>query len=124
MPITNTQYKKRDFFNFLQSYTCPICKKSFIPAPYHIYQVNEIPYCSYTCYRKKTNPKKPKLNAMVIEDIIKQNHIYRPAIATGLYITEADLDDYLYHGRQPTLKFIKNLALILETDYKNIYVMR
>ena len=34
---------------------CPICGKNFIPAPLHIYKVQEketLVFCSYTCWNK------------------------------------------------------------------------
>jgi hypothetical protein len=39
---------------------CPVCKKIFIPAPYHIYVKNEITYCGWNCYNKSENTKMDK----------------------------------------------------------------
>lgn len=29
---------------------CPICKKNFIPAPYHVYVKDQVIYCGWNCY--------------------------------------------------------------------------
>jgi hypothetical protein len=52
---------KTDFSSgYLVEHTCPICKKNFIPAPYHVYHVggakNHVHkpklVCSYLCELK------------------------------------------------------------------------
>ena len=51
-----------------KSVKCPICGKSFVPAPYHVYKMfikGSYRYlCSWSCYRKaereKENKKKTK----------------------------------------------------------------
>ena len=37
---------------------CPVCKKIFIPAPYHIYVKNEVTYCGWNCYNKAISSSK------------------------------------------------------------------
>lgn len=62
----NSQYIKywhneeppRVLFSEALEYTCPICKKKFIPAPYHAYQVKGKPLCSYRCYVQALEGKK------------------------------------------------------------------
>lgn len=44
---------KRTFFSSAYEYVCPVCGKSFVPAPYHVYQEQGKPYCSWSCYRSK-----------------------------------------------------------------------
>jgi hypothetical protein len=39
---------------------CPICKKTFIPAPQHIYKVKGQKVCSYTCTLPGAKEKKRK----------------------------------------------------------------
>ncbi len=39
---------------------CPICKKIFIPAPYHIYVKEKVKYCGWNCYNKVENAKRDK----------------------------------------------------------------
>ena len=63
---TNAQYIKywhneeppRVLFSEALEYTCPICKKKFIPAAYHAYQVKGKPLCSYRCYVQALEGKK------------------------------------------------------------------
>ena len=31
---------------------CPVCGKTFIPAPFHIYKVNNVKVCTYSCQLK------------------------------------------------------------------------
>ena len=38
---------------------CPVCKRNFIPAPYHVYMDGNTPICSYTCYIHKNDGKRP-----------------------------------------------------------------
>lgn len=44
--------------------TCPICKKRFLPAPYHAWTIRdrdgEKLVCSYTCMRNHELTKGPK----------------------------------------------------------------
>ena len=36
---------------------CPICGKIFCPAPLHVYKVNRVYVCSYSCVRKYEREK-------------------------------------------------------------------
>lgn len=46
--------------NHIKVIICPICKKIFIPAPYHIYRVGKTRVCSYTCTLPGAKEKKRK----------------------------------------------------------------
>ena len=50
---------------------CPVCKKIFIPAPYHIYVKNEVTYCGWNCYNKVENAKRDKGGAKPREVVMK-----------------------------------------------------
>ena len=53
-------------YDGLTDRTCPICGRNFIPAPYHVYRVNNVLVCTYTCMRKGEREKlKPKNEAHV-----------------------------------------------------------
>lgn len=45
--------KKREDEHLLNKYVhtkkCPICGKTYVPAPYHVYKVGRTPVCSYSC---------------------------------------------------------------------------
>ena len=49
---------------------CAICKRKFLPAPYHVYRVNDRYCCCYTCYLKLQRQLEEKKNAKKLE---KQN---------------------------------------------------
>ena len=29
---------------------CPECNKEFVPAPFNVFKIKSVDYCSYTCY--------------------------------------------------------------------------
>lgn len=48
---------------YLDAVVCPVCGKSFIPAPKNIYKIKEdgklLQICNYTCF-KVAEERKPK----------------------------------------------------------------
>lgn len=39
--------------NTLTFVKCPVCKKEFLPAPYHVFRLDGKYMCSYSCYNKQ-----------------------------------------------------------------------
>lgn len=52
--------KKRGTYE-VQERKCPICGKTFLPAPLHIYKVNNRLVCSWGCVRTYEKKKGIKL---------------------------------------------------------------
>lgn len=47
---------------------CPVCKKIFVPAPFHVYDDDGVLLCGNTCYNKRMRNKKTVArNAMQVE---------------------------------------------------------
>lgn len=73
---------------WLRQKNCPICGKEFYPTLEWVYKVDEVPYCSWTCYRKAPPPKEVILGAPV-RRIIDQYSLEGEYIETYKGLTPA-----------------------------------
>lgn len=51
---------KKDPYKDLIERRCPVCRRLFVPAPYHVYKHSEKMFCSYSCYNSFLNKKEQK----------------------------------------------------------------
>ena len=54
----------------MTEFTCPKCRKNFIPAPMHVYKAGAKIYCSWTGYNHR-NDGRSKGKAKVVEQYSK-----------------------------------------------------
>lgn len=54
---------------FLKEHYCPLCGKEFYPTPMWVYKDAGDIYCSWTCYRKRTNVADKKYNYKPIQQL-------------------------------------------------------
>lgn len=53
--------QEKKHYDGLMDRTCPICGRNFIPAPFHVYRVNNVRVCTYSCQLKgERTGAKPK----------------------------------------------------------------
>lgn len=49
----------KDYVPFVEK-KCPICGRTFIPAPMHIFRIDGKTFCRWTCYKKYQDAKVDK----------------------------------------------------------------
>lgn len=59
---------------------CSVCKRQFVPAPYHEWDDEGVLLCSYTCYMKRIRGKAAKATKVVNGKAVEQ---YTPS---GVYV--------------------------------------
>ena len=61
----------------IKSSICPKCKREFVPAPFNVYKIKSIDYCSYTCYMAAKRAL-PTSTRMSIPNVLRTVCDYAP----------------------------------------------
>ena len=89
----------------IKSSICPKCKREFIPAPFNVYKIKSIDFCSYTCYMaaKRALPTSTRMSIPILAYTVEGEFVgeYAKAkdAARELYLNPTSVYRCL-HGKQ------------------------
>lgn len=88
--------RKKEMENEFTLKTCPICKKKFVPAIFHIYHVGNKKVCSYKCQLAHERSVFARDNRKIpIITIDKEGNITGQYDSITQAATKLGVDDYL-----------------------------